>query len=284
MTNTSHPLIGVATLKTLEQDPNLILIDARSGPNAHQEYLEEHLKNARFVDLETHLSDIGSLPAQGGRHPLPNPQAFAHILQSLGIVPHSHVVVYDLMGGANAAARFWWMLCALGHKNVQVLDGGFQQAKKMGYPTASGTEEVTPGEEYPITDWQLPQTNMATIRNISQDPDYLVVDVRASGRYQGEFEPIDPVAGHIPGAINIPLSENLDGNGCFKSPEALRALYSQAFGDRPSSHIHFHCGSGVTACHSLLAIAQAGLPLPNLYVGSWSEWCNNDNTIATGTA
>lgn len=269
------PLIQATDLLQLINSPDLILIDATNGKNARENYAHKHLAGALFVDLDSQMADIKADVSNGGRHPLPTLAQFSETLGKLGISPQSHVVVYDDKSGANAAARFWWMLLAIGHPKVQVLDGGIQAAERAGFPVSSNTEQLKENLPYPINTWQMPQADMAEVEQVAQNPDYLVVDVRDHDRYLGLVEPIDLIAGHIPGAINIPFSENLDADGLFKSPAELKAIYQDAFAERPADHLIVHCGSGVTACHTLLAVAQAGLEIPKLYVGSWSEWSRN---------
>ena len=269
------PLIPAAELLQLANSPDLVLIDATNGKNARENYAQKHLAGALFVDLDSQLADIKADVSQGGRHPLPTLAQFSETLGKLGIRPQSQVVVYDDKSGANAAARFWWMLLAIGHSKVQVLDGGIQAAERVGFPMRSSIEQPKEGLPYPIHAWQLPQADMAEVEQVSQNPDYLVIDVRDHDRYLGLVEPIDLIAGHIPGAINIPFSENLDADGLFKSPAELKAKYLEAFAERSTDQLIVHCGSGVTACHTLLAVAQAGLEIPKLYVGSWSEWSRN---------
>lgn len=270
-----RPLIQATELLQLFNSPDLVLIDATNGKNARENYTQKHLAGALFVDLDSQLADIKADVSQGGRHPLPTLTQFSETLGTLGISPQSHVVVYDDKSGANAAARFWWMLLAIGHPKVQVLDGGIQAAERSGFPLSASTEQRKESLPYPIGIWQLPQANMVEVEQVAQDSDYLVIDVRDHDRYLGLVEPIDLIAGHIPGAINIPFSENLDADGLFKSPAELKAMYQKAFAERPAEHLIVHCGSGVTACHTLLAVAQAGLEIPKLYVGSWSEWSRN---------
>lgn len=269
------PIIQATELLQLANSPDLILIDATNGKNARENYAQKHLASALFVDLDSQLADIKADVSQGGRHPLPTLAQFSETLGQLGISPQSHVVVYDDKSGANAAARFWWMLLAIGHSRVQVLDGGIQAAERAGFPMSASPEQPKECFPYPIHSWQLPQADMAEVEQVAQNPDYLVVDVRDHDRYLGLVEPIDLIAGHIPGAINIPFSENLDANGLFKSSAELKAIYQKAFAERPADQLIVHCGSGVTACHTLLAVAQAGLEVPKLYVGSWSEWSRN---------
>lgn len=270
------PIIEVDELMQISENQNLRIFDVRTGSNAKENYNKKHLEYSVFVDLNSDLAEIDD-PKNGGRHPLPKFEDFIKILGELGIDKNSHVVIYDDKNGANAAARFWWMLRAVGHKNVQVLNGGLQVAQNQNYPLSS-VEEYYPETKYisDYQDWQLPQAWIDDVKKASQDSDAVIVDVRESQRFDGIMEPIDLVAGHIPNAHNFPFIDNLDEKGLFKSPEVLRNLYSELFDNYEKSKIIFHCGSGVTACHSLLALDYAGFDIPNLYVGSWSEWSRNE--------
>ena len=269
-------IIEVGELLSLSQNSNLRIFDVRTGPNAKEDYQKKHLQNAVFVDLNSDLAEIDN-PKNGGRHPLPKFEDFIKTLGKLGIDRNSQVVIYDDKNGANAAARFWWMLRAVGHINVQVLNGGLQLAENQKYPFVSG-EDSYPETEFisEYQDWQLPQIWIDDVKKATQDSDAVIVDVRESQRYDGINEPIDLVAGHIPNAKNFPFIDNLDENGLFKSPEVIRNLYSELFENYDKNKITFHCGSGVTACHSLLALDYAGFEIPNLYVGSWSEWSRDE--------
>ena len=270
------PIIEVDELMQISENQNLRIFDVRTGSNAKENYIKKHLEYSVFVDLNSDLAEIDD-PKNGGRHPLPKFEDFIKILGELGIDKNSHIVIYDDKNGANAAARFWWMLRAVGHKNVQVLNGGLQVAQNQNYPLSS-VEEYYPETKYisDYQDWQLPQVWIDDVKKASQDSDSMSVDVRESQRFDGIMEPIDLVAGHIPNAHNFPFIDNLDEKGLFKSPEVLRNLYSELFDNYEKSKIIFHCGSGVTACHSLLALDYAGFDIPNLYVGSWSEWSRNE--------
>ena len=270
------PIIEVDELMQISENQNLRIFDVRTGSNAKENYNKKHLEYSVFVDLNSDLVEIDD-PKNGGRHPLPKFEDFIKILGELGIDKNSHVVIYDDKNGANAAARFWWMLRAVGHKNVQVLNGGLPVAQNQNYPLSS-VEEYYPETKYisDYQDWQLPQVWIDDVKKASQDSDSMIVDVRESQRFDGIMEPIDLVAGHIPNAQNFPFIDNLDEKGLFKSPEVLRNLYSELFDNYEKSKIIFHCGSGVTACHSLLALDYAGFDIPNLYVGSWSEWSRNE--------
>ena len=270
------PIIEVDELMQISENQNLRIFDVRTGSNAKENYIKKHLEYSVFVDLNSDLAEIDD-PKNGGRHPLPKFEDFIKILGELGIDKNSHIVIYDDKNGANAAARFWWMLRAVGHKNVQVLNGGLHVAQNQNYPLSS-VEEYYPETKYisDYQDWQLPQVWIDDVKKASQDSDSMIVDVRESQRFDGIMEPIDLVAGHIPNAQNFPFIDNLDEKGLFKSPEVLRNLYSELFDNYEKSKIIFHCGSGVTACHSLLALDYAGFDIPNLYVGSWSEWSRNE--------
>ena len=270
------PIIEVDELMQISENQNLRIFDVRTGSNAKENYIKKHLEYSVFVDLNSDLAEIDD-PKNGGRHPLPKFEDFIKILGELGIDKNSHVVIYDDKNGANAAARFWWMLRAVGHKNVQVLNGGLPVAQNQNYPL-SCVEEYYPETKYisDYQDWQLPQVWIDDVKKASEDSDSMIVDVRESQRFDGIMEPIDLVAGHIPNAHNFPFIDNLDEKGLFKSPEVLRNLYSELFDNYEKSKIIFHCGSGVTACHSLLALDYAGFDIPNLYVGSWSEWSRNE--------
>lgn len=264
------PIISPSEFKNLFSE-NLIILDARVGKDAYQSYLNKHIQGARFVDLDKDLAEIGKDAAFGGRHPLPTIEKFSETISRLGIAENSHVVIYDDKNGSNAAARAWWMLKAFGLKNVQVLDGGFKEAEKEGLEFSSGEETFEKAEIIKRQDWLLPISTLKDVENELTSDSATVIDVRDAYRYKGESEPIDLVAGHIPGTINIPFSENLNENGFFLKPEILREKYLNLLQNKPTKLI-VHCGSGVTACHTILALNYAGFEIPDLYVGSWSEW------------
>ena len=274
------PIIQVSDLNELFKRNDLIILDVSNGKEAQSNYKQKHLDGALFVDLNSQLADIKEDLSKGGRHPLPTTENFSKLLSTLGITPKTHIILYDDKSGANAAARMWWMLKSVGHEKVQVLNGGFQEAEKQSFPINSNPINSTPTEEYKIENWKLPVTTLNEVEKASKNISNLIIDVRESVRYNGEIEPIDLVAGHIPNAINIPFSTNLDENGLFLSPEILREKYKNIFNNKKSSEIIVHCGSGVTACHTLLAMDYAGFEIPKLYVGSWSEWSRNSKPIA----
>lgn len=270
-----------ADLLNILNEPNIILIDARGGNDAYERYLKGHLSNAIFVNLEIDLSDKGADAAIGGRHPLPPPEKFSQLLGDLGITPSTRVIVYDDKFGANSASRFWWMLKATGHSTVQVVDGGLDALVKANLPiNTTPSETRTLGDPYPFHNWKLPIKTIAEVDKAIDDKSALIIDVRENYRFRGESEPIDLVAGHIPGAINIPYINNLNEDGTFINEVDLQKMYDQAIADKEMKNVIVHCGSGVTACHTLLAMEQAGFSGANLYVGSWSEWSRTNRAIA----
>ncbi|MFN8278682.1 MAG: sulfurtransferase [Saprospiraceae bacterium] len=275
------PLITIEELLLIYKNSNVLIFDASSGKDAQSNYEKEHLEGAFFIDLNTQLAEIQQDLSLGGRHPLPSTADFSRILTEFGVTKNTHIIIYDDNNGSNASARFWWMLKSAGHAKVQVLNGGLNSAKKKHFPMTSHREIInTAAEPYPIQQWLLPTITLNKVERISENPDYLVIDVRDKIRYDGIYEPIDLIAGHIPGAINIPYSENLDEEGLFLSPAVLKEKYNKFFEDKRPENTIIHCGSGVTACHTLLALDYAGLEIPRLYVGSWSEWSRNNKKIA----
>lgn len=258
---------------------NFRFVDARPGATG---WAAGHLPGAIHADLDRHLAAPAPHPERGGRHPLPDPRVFTSWLSAMGIGPATRVVVYDDQGGANAAARLWWMLRSLGHQRVSVLDGGLAAARAAGFPLETGEPRVESAEAWPATEWQLPLVRMEEVDRLRTEPDAMVLDVRAAFRYRGEGEPLDPVAGHIPGARNLPFTENLGPDGRFVPQADLRRRYLELLGDVKPERLAVHCGSGVTACHTLLALEHAGLAGASLYVGSWSEWCRSDRPRAQG--
>ncbi len=251
------PLISADELTSLT---GVVICDIRwdltDPASARRRYAEAHIPGAVFVDLDR---DLAGPPGLGGRHPLPEPEAFKSTLARLGIAPSSKVVVYDDVGG-RYAARLWWMLVSIGHDAVALLDGGLQAWTRVGHPVESG--EVT--SELASYDRPIVFEGVVTHDNIA---DRELIDARAPERYRGDLEPVDSAPGHIPGSINIPTDANLDRNDRFLGPEALDRIYPR-FENPPV----VACGSGVTACHDALAMVLAGRDMPDIYVGSYSEW------------
>jgi thiosulfate/3-mercaptopyruvate sulfurtransferase len=276
-------IISVEAVKNLLGQQRCVFVDARGGPDAYDRFNAGHLPGAVFVDLETDLSMKSGDAARGGRHPLPDPSTFGALLGKVGITPADHLIVYDDKAGANAAARFWWMMKAAGHDKVQVVDGGLSILNKAHLPMSKGPQAPLPMQKpYPITEWLLPTADMEQVDRLRLQKEFVIIDVRENYRYEGASEPIDLVAGHIPGAVNVSYLNNLDSDGTFSSPESLANQYKAIVGNREADKIIVHCGSGVTACHTLLALEIAGIHRANLYVGSWSEWSRNNKPIATG--
>ena len=274
------PIISVEDFHNLDKE-NLVIIDAGSSDAAFENFQNEHLQGALYIDLNKDLAEIPENAKNGGRHPLPSLEKFSALLHRLGISENSYVIVYDDKNAANAAARFWWMLRSAGIENVQVLNGGVQSAKSKGLTLDSKIVEPKIKEELHLIEWKLPLVDINFIADHAENPDFLIIDVREKDRYEGKSEPIDEIAGHIPGAINIPFKENLNEDGTFKDPKILHQKYSEVLKNIPAEKIAIHCGSGVTACHTILALDYAGYAIPNLYVGSWSEWSRNEKAIAT---
>jgi len=276
------PIIDIAAFKILKNQNSFFLIDVRSGKDAKERYEKGHLENAIFVDLDTQLADIKPDTSIGGRHPLPSIDKFGKLLSDIRIQPDSHVIVYDDGFAGNGAARFWWMLKAVGHQKVQVLNGGLQNAEKQGIKiTITNPENVQHSTPYPITGWKLPLVTIQEVEKASISGSPLIIDVRSAERYMGLFEPIDKIAGHIPNAVNYPYFDHLTDDGTFLSVEEIQKMYDSIFKKHSADQIIVHCGSGVTACHLLLALDYAGFPIPKLYIGSWSEWSQNSKPIET---
>jgi thiosulfate/3-mercaptopyruvate sulfurtransferase len=273
------PLVAPEALRALG---DVRLLDARPDPAA---YAAGHLEGALHADLGVHLSaasEPGFDPARGGRHPLPSPARWAARLGAWGIGPDTRVVAYDAAGGGNAAARLWWMLRAFGHEAVAVLDGGLPAAQAAGLALTTAVPAVAARPIYPRDAWALPTVELDAVVARLGDPGWKVLDVRSAERWRGEVEPLDPVPGRIPGTVNLPFSENLGPDGRFKPPAALRALYQRLLGATAPERLVVHCGSGVTACHTLLALDVAGLHGATLYVGSYSEWCRSGRPLGKG--
>ena len=244
------------------------LADYDAGRRA---YDESHIPGARFLHLDEDLS--GPKTGINGRHPLPHPLTFALRAGALGIDNTKQVVAYDASGGSYAA-RLWWMLRWIGHTRVAVLDGGWQAWTGGGYPVTAEKPLVQP-TTYTLRPRPDFAVDAAAVGAQLKDVDSAVLDARSEDRFRGENETLDPVAGHIPGALNRFFKSNLDGGGRFKSPETLRQEFSAVLGQRDPRALVHQCGSGVTACHNLLAMEHAGLTGSKLYPGSWSEWVSD---------
>ena len=253
-------------------DPLWVVFDTRHELGDHAKgrkaYEAGHIPGAYFMDTENDLA--GPKTGKNGRHPLPDLDEFAAKMNRCGVAPGVQVVVYDDLGG-NFAVRLWWMLSWMGHDQVALLDGGFPLWQKEGRPLTTEVPPPRPGRFVPrphLGD----VVDAAYVDRFREDPSIPLVDARNAERFAGLNETIDPVAGHIPGAINRFWQKNLLPDGRFKKPDQLRAEYSDLLGGTaPEGTVHM-CGSGVTACHNMFAMALAGLPPGRLYAGSWSEW------------
>lgn len=262
-------LIPALKLKALIYDQNLLILDCRFNLNeteaGYHDWQRGHIPGAHYLHLDRNLSS--PIRPDSGRHPLPDPQTFADQLITLGLKRHTQVIVYDASGGA-IAARAWWLLRWLGHKAVAVLDGGWPAWQAVeGAIETQAPPQPTPGHFIP-----KPQHNAYIETTQLVQPNNLqLVDARAPERFNGADEPLDSVAGHIPGALNRPLTDNLEA-GYFKNPLDLRQEWQALLGDTLANSVVHMCGSGVTACHNLLSMDIAGLHGSRLYAGSWSEW------------
>lgn len=275
------PLINAPELR--ESLGSVTLFDVRwslADPDGGRDaYLAGHIPTALFVDLERDLCGDGA-----GRHPLPTPAEFGSTLGRLGLEGRTDVVVYDDASGS-VAARMWWMLSAIGHRgSVRILDGGWPSWTDAGFDVA--TDDVTPASTaYPTPLGFQSVVDRAEVEAMSRGdhrpgPVPLLLDGRTPERYRGEHEPVDPKAGHIPGALNLPWQQNIDSDGRFLAPGTLRRTYVALGAERRPTIVS--CGSGVTSCHLALAMSIAGLPRPRLYVGSFSDWASADLPVIEG--
>jgi thiosulfate/3-mercaptopyruvate sulfurtransferase len=266
------PLIATAELAARLNDTNLVIVDARhdlaNADFGRDAYAQAHIPGAIFMSIDDDLS--AAKTGTNGRHPLPTPEAFAKTLGDKGIGNDNTVVVYD-QGTSMFVGRMWWMLKWLGHDAVYVLDGGFAQWQKENRATES-TPRVRSTTTFIANVREPMRVSAQQTQRAITEASRRIVDARAPERYRGEVEPIDPVAGHIPGAVNRPFSSNLS-DGVFKSREALRVEFEQLLAGRSPEDIIHQCGSGVSAISNLIAMEHAGLTGSKLYAGSWSEWC-----------
>lgn len=277
-------LVETEVLAAHLDDPAWVVFDCRSvltdpaaGPSA---YAAGHIPGARYLHLEDDLS--GPITPQTGRHPLPDPELLAAKLARAGVGKDIQVVAYDDSGGPYAA-RLWWLLRWLGHPEVAVLNGGWQQWLKEQRPTETAVPDPKPRDlPYRGPDRGVWLSTDQVLQVVRGQRKGLLLDARAPTRFRGDEEPIDPVAGHVPGARNLPFTGNLAADGRFNAPAVLRHRFEEALGKYRPEQAVLMCGSGVTACHNLLAMELAGLKEGKLYAGSWSEWIRDgDRPVET---
>jgi thiosulfate/3-mercaptopyruvate sulfurtransferase len=268
-------LIDTDTLAAHLTDPLFAVIDCRSDLHdsawGEQEYSRQHIPGATYASLERDLS--GPTTGRNGRHPLPDPESLARTLSRHGVTSGVQVVAYDQSDG-RFASRLWWLLRWLGHDASAVLDGGFARWGAEGRAVRSGIEAGERREftSAPRPGWVVSADEISTLLG---RPDWRLVDARAPERYRGEIEPLDRLPGHIPGALNHFFEWNVTENGVWRRPDDIRTRFQHTLGPVPPERIISYCGSGVTACHNLLALELAGLHGARLYPGSWSEWSSD---------
>lgn len=265
-------LVTTAQLAAQLDAPEWVVFDCRhdlADPQAgRRAFAQSHVPGARFLHLDEDLS--AARDGRNGRHPLPDAAAFRALLGRNGVTGRSQVVAYDDAGGA-FASRLWWMLRWVGHEAVAVLDGGWQKWLAEGRPVSEAATAAQRAEAVPAPAAEHP-VDAATVA-AALAGGAVLLDARSPERFRGQGEVLDPVGGHIPGALNRYFRDNLGADGCFRPPEELRAAFLALLGQHQPGEVIHYCGSGVTACHNMLAMELAGLPGSRLYPGSWSEWC-----------
>jgi thiosulfate/3-mercaptopyruvate sulfurtransferase len=267
----ANMLVSSEWLANHQGDTNLVVVDCRfrlADPQlGHQQYLQGHIPGAYYLDLNRDLAS--PVQQHGGRHPLPDIATLAAKLSQMGITAQTLIVAYDDSRFA-FASRLWWLLKYMGHDRIAVLEGGFSAYQSSGLPISTDLPIEREGSFVPQMRLEL-AVNIHDVVQRQQDPSAKIVDSREADRYQGKSEPIDPIAGHIPGAVNYPWQQVTDERGWMRSSEELKEYWSEVLN---ADEVVVYCGSGVTACVNLLALELAGKPTAKLYVGSWSDWCS----------
>lgn len=294
-----NTLISVEQLADLQASGKPLMVfdcsfDLMNPPAGHEQYLQSHIPDAVFADLDKHLSAPHGVPgahgevaisgqaASGGRHPLPTRERFAVWLSAIGFSNDMQAVVYD-RNNANYCGRLWWMLRWAGHDAVALLDGGLQAWQAAGQSVSAGEEPARFQSNFELA---APLETLKTVDQVQAElglSTQTLIDARAPARYRGEVEPLDPVAGHIPGALNRPFSSNIAADGRFKPAALLRAEFEELLAGRDAASVVHQCGSGVSATPNVLAMRIAGFAPTALFAGSWSEWCSQpDRPVERG--
>ena len=267
-------IISTQVLEANLINPDWRILDCRFVLNdpekAEADYTSAHIPGAVYTNLDRDLS-ANVRPGVTGRHPLPEISDLVEFFGNCGIEQGTQVVVYDAFGGALAASRAWWLLRWLGFDAVALLDGGWQKWVQDGMPVRGGIE-TNPACDFKLDLHPELLIDSGQVEELIQTDHFLLLDSRSADRFRGENETIDPVAGHIPGAVPVPYAENLRPDGTFRPAEELRDRFQPILDNIPANQVVFYCGSGVTACHNILSMQLAGLGLSRLYPGSWSEW------------
>ncbi len=278
-----NTIISAQQLNEIIDQDNVRVFDCRFSLKDPQgglkNYQVGHLPNAQFADMDTQLSS--AMTETSGRHPLPDAEQFTHQLKQWGVNNDTQVIAYDDISGA-FAARLWWMMRWLGHDNVAVLDGGMKQWTDAGFALSQAQVDVAPGNFSGTANmaWLM---DIDTVEKELAGNNIVLIDARAADRYTGKDQKTDPVPGHVPGASNLPFGGNLTQDGLFASPEVIKQRFNNVIDQQSLTNVVNMCGSGVTACHNLLAQAVAGLPPTKLFIGSWSQWIRDPSReVATG--
>ena len=276
-------IISANELNSIINDDNVRVFDCRFSLKDPQgglkNYQQGHLPNAQFADMDTQLSS--AMTETSGRHPLPDAQTFVSQLKAWGVNNDTQVIAYDDMSGA-FAARLWWMMRWLGHENVAVLDGGMQKWTEAGYSLSQDEASYSEGSFNGVAnmDWVV---DIDFVQSELAAGNITLIDARSADRYTAKDQKTDPVPGHVPGATNLPFPGNLTKDGLFEAPDVIKQRFVNVIQDQPLTNVTNMCGSGVTACHNLLAQAVAGLPPTKIFIGSWSQWIRDPaRPVATG--
>lgn len=276
-------LISTRSLSEIASDPRTITVDCRFSltdpKKGRQDYEAGHIPGAVYADLDSDLA--GPVTTDSGRHPLPDGSAFVETLRDWGVSNDSQVVAYDDGSGA-IAARLWWLMRWLGHSSVAVLDGGYAAWQAARLPVSDGLEQAVAGSFEGAPNAEMTISTGEVAKRLESTDGFILVDARDGARFRGEVEPIDPVAGHVPGALNLPFSLAVSERGEWRAPDDLVALWNGLIPEQAKHDWAVMCGSGVTACHLALSAEIAGRPAPRLYVDSWSGWLRNPERPIAG--